>query len=212
MSQLALPLAWPTESNDGGFLIGQSNADAVRLLGDPSVWPVRTAILTGPQRSGRSLLSRVFASRTGATVIDDAAHVAEEALFHAWSRAEADGRPLLLVADARPPAWTVRLPDLRSRLAASPVAMIDAPDDELARALLDRVFTRAGLDARPDLIDWLAARTERSHAALLDTADALVTAAMEQRRRLSIPFARGVVSGYGAPDTPDVAPDTTGTP
>ena len=117
-----------------------------------------TAILTGPRKSGRSLLARIFAAKSGGAIIDEAERQPEEALFHAWNRAQADRRPLILIADAPPPEWTVALPDLRSRLAASPVATIGPPDDELIRALLEREFQRRSLDARPDLIEWLAAR------------------------------------------------------
>jgi chromosomal replication initiation ATPase DnaA len=207
MTQLALPLAWPAEPGGEAFLVGPSNEQAVRMLDAWADWPVRTALLVGAPRSGRSLLARVFATRSGAAVIDDARSVSEPELFHAWNRAQEEGRPLLLVADRRPSAWETRLPDLRSRLAASPVAEIGAPDDALARALLAHSFERRGLDARPDLIDWMAARVERSHAALLDAAEAVARAAAERRRRLSIPFARAALSDYGASDPPDSIED-----
>lgn len=206
MSQLALPLAWGPDPGDDGFLVGPSNERAVRTLDDWTRWPVRTALLVGPPRSGRSLLSRVFTRRSGAVVMDDAERAPEDALFHAWNRAEAANRPLLLVAATAPPAWDVALSDLRSRLAASPVAEIGPPDDALAHALLERQFARRGLDARAELLDWLAARVERSHAALLRAVDALDTGAMERRRGLSIPLARatlleaGLLSAAGQED------------
>ena len=75
----------------------------------------------------------------------------------------------MIVADARAARnGAIKLPDLRSRLAASPTVADRPPDDALMRALLERQFLRRGLDARPELIDWLVARVERSHVALLD--------------------------------------------
>ena len=128
----------------------------------------------------------------------DGAQVApEEALFHAWNRAEAANRPLLLVADQAPPSWDVSLPDLRSRLAASPLAEISAPDDALVSALLERGLARRGLDARPELVDWIAARIERSHTAVVEAADALNARTMERRRGLSIPLARETLHAAG---------------
>jgi len=115
-------------------------------------------------------------------------------LFHAWNQAQEEGRPLVIVADAAPPAWEVKLPDLRSRLAASPHAVIDAPDDALVRSLLDHLFHRRGLDARPDLVDWIAARIERSHLAVERTVDAIDQAAMERRTRPTIPLARAALA------------------
>lgn len=189
MNQFALPLAWPADEQ-GEFLVLDSNARAVRMLEHWATWPVRTAILAGPAQSGRSLLGRIFAARSGGTVIDDADHVAEEALFHAWNEAQERRRPLLLIARTAPPGWSVALPDLRSRLAASPSAEIGAPEDALIAALFERGFARRNLDVRADLVTWLTARTDRSHAAVMETIDRLDQAALAGRRRLTIPLAR----------------------
>ncbi|WP_298670014.1 DnaA/Hda family protein [uncultured Sphingomonas sp.] len=190
MSQIALPLEWPADPRDEEFLVTPSNARAAHTLEHWGAWPVMTALLTGPRKSGRSLLARIFASKSGGAIIDDAEMRSETELFHAWNRAQADRRPLLIVADAAPPEWRIKLPDLNSRLGASPIAAIGAPDDELMRALLERQFLRRGLDARADLIDWLVARIERSHIAVMRTVDALDQEVLERRKRLSIPLAR----------------------
>jgi chromosomal replication initiation ATPase DnaA len=189
MNQFALPLGWAAEEQ-GEFLVVESNARAVRMLEHWATWPVRTAVLAGPPKSGRSLLARIFAARSGGSVIDDAETVDEEALFHAWNRAQEERRPLLLIAAAVPPTWPIALPDLRSRLAASPTATIDAPEEALMAALFERGFARRHLDARADLIAWLTARTERSHTAVIETIDRLDRAALAGRRRLTIPLAR----------------------
>jgi hypothetical protein len=206
MTQMALPLAWPADPRDDAFLVTPSNAPAARLLEQWDSWPVRTAILTGPRRSGRSLLARIFAGKSGGAIIDDAERLSEAELFHAWNRAQEDGRPLVIVADAAPPAWSVRLPDLRSRLSLSPHAVIDVPDDALVRALLDHYFARAHLDARPDLIEWIAARIERSHLSVERAVDAVDQATMERRARPTIPLARAALAACSliasAPEEP----------
>lgn len=197
MSQMALPLGWPADPRDDAFVVTPSNARAAHALEHWATWPVMAAIVTGPRKSGRSLLARIFAAKSGGTIIDDAERVPEAQIFHAWNAAQAQRRPLVIVADAAPPAWAVRLPDLRSRLAASTHAEIGAPDDALMRALLAHLFVRRHLDARPDLIDWLASRIERSHVAVIRTVDALDQEVMERRKRLSIPFARATLAEHG---------------
>jgi len=196
MTQLALPFVWPPDPSDDEFLISDSNAAAARHLRDWRGWPVPASLLIGPRKSGRTLLARLFV-KGGGRAIDDADRQNETQLFHAWNAAQADGVPLLLVADAVPPEWRVKLPDLRSRLAATPVARIDPPDDALMRALFERAFLKRGLDARPDLVQWLAHRVERSHIALWRAVDALDMAALAERRRLSIPLARTALSATG---------------
>ncbi len=167
------------------------------MLRDWQNWPGRVALLTGPRKSGRSLLARLFAATSGGQVIDDAEQHSETALFHAWNAAQACATPLLLVAQEAPPAWRIALPDLRTRLAATPVARIEAPDEALTTALLERGFLRRGLDARPDLVQWLAARLERSHLALIRAIDSLDAAALSGHRRLSIPLARATLAAAG---------------
>lgn len=202
MSQIALPLEWPDDPCDDDFLVTSATADAVRMLETPAAWPVSAALLVGPRKSGRSLLARIFAARTGGAIIDDADTRPEPEVFHAWNAAQQSGRPLVIVAQAAPPEWSVRLPDLRSRLGATPVARIDAPDDALMRALLERGFLRRGLDAREDLIDWLAGRIERSHLAVIRVLDALEAEASGRRRRLTVPLARTVLADAALMEAP----------
>ena len=194
MSQIALPFEWPADPRDDEFLISDSNAHAVHALEHWGAWPVMAALLTGPRKSGRSLLARIFAAKSGGTILDDAERQGEAAIFHAWNRAQADRRPLLIVADAAPPAWSVKLPDLRSRLSATPVLELGAPDDVLMRALFGRLFLKRGLDARPDLIQWLVTRVERSHISVMRAVDVLDQEVLERRKRLSIPFAKATLA------------------
>lgn len=204
MSQIALPLAWPADPRDEEFLVTPSNARAVHALDHWATWPVMAALLVGPRKSGRSLLARIFAAKSGGAIIDDADARPEEELFHAWNRAQVTRRPLLMIADAAPPAWHITLPDLRSRIAATPLAEIAAPDDALMRALFERKFAHRGLDARPDLIDWLVARIERSHLAVMRTVDALDQEVMESRKRLSVPLARTTLAAAALiPQSPE---------
>ncbi|HEX8302435.1 chromosomal replication initiator DnaA [Sphingomonas sp.] len=190
MSQLRLPLGMP-EARETEFLVGGSNVRAVQQLERWATWPVMAALLTGPRKSGRSLLARIFAAKSGGTILDDADRAKEADVFHAWNRAQADRRPLLIVAEAAPPEWAVKLPDLRSRLAASPLLQIGPPDDALMPQLLERAFERHLLHAKPEVIAWIATRIERSHIAILRVADALESAGVQ---RLSIPTARATLA------------------
>ncbi len=194
---MALPLGWPAAPRDDAFIVTPSNARAAHLLEHWGAWPVLSAVLTGPRKSGRSLLARIFAAKSGGIIVDDAERMPEAQIFHAWNAAQESRRPLVIVADSLPPAWPVKLPDLRSRLAASTHAVIGAPDDALMRLLFTELFRRRGLDARPDLIDWLATRVERSHITVQRVVDALDQEALERRKRLTIPLARTVLAAAG---------------
>ncbi len=197
MAQAALPFDWPADEDDAAFLPSPANRAARDHLARWADWPVMATVLTGPRRSGRSLLGRAFARRAGGVLIDEAERADEEALFHAWNRAQQVRRPLLLVADAPAPSWGVRLPDLRSRLLATPHVAIEEPDDLLVHELLPKLLNQRGLLVPPEVVTFLAPRAERSYLALGRLVEALDRAALAGRRRLSVPLAREVLAGLG---------------
>ncbi|RZF61057.1 chromosomal replication initiator DnaA [Sphingomonas populi] len=199
-AQLALPLEWPADPRDDEFLVTQSNERAIQQLEHWSTWPVAAVVVTGPRKSGRSLLARIFAAKAGGHLIDDAEQQKEADIFHAWNRAQETRKPVVIVAYAAPPEWAIRLPDLRSRLIASPTLRLGEPDEALMRALFERQFYRRGLDARPDLIEWLVRRIERTHVALLRAVDVLDEAVLGSRKRLSIALARATLAEAGLID------------
>ena len=197
MKQLFLPLPYPDATGEDAFIISESNSRAAQSLKRWGAWPVMAAMLVGPRKSGRSLLARIFAAQSGGTIIDDAERANETAIFHAWNAAQSSRRPLLIIADSPPPAWDVALPDLRSRLVATPVLAINPPDDALMEALFIHEFARRSMDARPELIQWLIARVERSYVALVRAVDSLDQEVGQTRKRLSIPLARGTLAPLG---------------
>jgi hypothetical protein len=200
MSQIALPLDWPADERDEEFILSCANQAVARHLEHWALWPVPITILTGPRKSGRSLLGRLFARKTGGRLLDDAWRQEEEAIFHAWNAAMASRKPLLLVSDVAPPEWDVVLPDLASRLSATPRVAILPPDDILLRALLEHGLAKRGLPAPPNLVTWMSARIERSYVGIHSAIDALDRASLSQRHRLTIPLAKVALTEAGVID------------
>jgi hypothetical protein len=197
-AQFALPLDWSAAgSNDPPLVVGACNADALRYLAHPATWPVAKVVLAGPPQSGRSLIGRIFARSTGGRVIDGPDSVSEEEMFHAWNAAQ-DGRGLLLIlADSAPSGWDVRLPDLRSRLAAVPVLHIAAPDDAYARDYIETQFALRGLAVGGDVADFIVRRMHRSHANLARIVDLLDAASLARGARVGKRLAGDVLRGEG---------------
>jgi len=198
MIQPALPLDWPADDGDADFIVTASNRAAVTHLERPATWPVFVTLLTGPRKSGRSLLGRVFARRSGGRVIDDADRVDERSLFSAWNEAQGLRRPLVLIAEVPPPSWSVLLPDLASRLAATPTVTLGPPDDDLIGRLLAKQLERRGLELTLEVRAYLIPRSPRSHHGVIALADALDTASLARRRAITIPLAREVLGPIDA--------------
>ena len=197
MAQIALPLDWPVADRDEDFLVSDANRAAFEHLRRWSTWPVMATVLTGPRKSGRSLLGRLFVRKTGGRLFDDAESHDEEELFHAWNEAQQRRKPLLLIADAPPPLWEVRLPDLRSRLAATPTVAIEDPDDALLGGLVVKLLGDRGVAAPPDLADYVVPRIERSYVAVQQVVDVLDKDAFLHQRRMTVPMVRKALEGAG---------------
>ena len=194
MTQIALPLDWPAEEANDAFIVTASNELAVRRIQAFATWPVCTMILTGPRKSGRSLFGRLFAARADAVLIDDAEGRDETEIVHAWNEAQARRRPLLMIADAPPPLWAVDLPDLRSRLSATPVVAFADPDEDLIAQLIAQLLERRGIAAAPGLIAYLAPRIERSHYAIIMLVDRLDAVSLSRRRAVTVSLAREILA------------------
>lgn len=194
MSQIALPLDWPADDSNDAFIVTASNAVAVHRIHAFGTWPVSTMLLTGPRKSGRSLFGRLFAARAGGMLIDDAETRDETEIFHAWNEAQARRRPLLLIADAPPPAWQPSLADLRSRLSATPVVTFGDPDEALVQQLITHLLERRGIVVLPEVVAYLAPRMERSHRAIIAIVDKLDAASLSRRRPVTVPLAREVLA------------------
>lgn len=197
VDQIALPLNWPVADRDEDFLISDANRAAFEHLKRWSMWPVAATLLTGPRKSGRSLLGHIFVRKTGGRLFDNAESHEEEALFHAWNEAQEKRRPLLIVADAPPPQWEIALPDLRSRMAATPHIELGEPDDILLGNLIVKLLGDRGIATPPDLAEYLVPRIERSYVAVQRIVDILDWAVLSHHRRMTVPMARSALMEAG---------------
>lgn len=191
-TQIALPLV--TARGAETVVMGRSLVPVIEALQAAERWPFRTAILAGPPRSGKSLLARWFAESGAGEVVDGADALPEDEVFHRWNRAQADGKPLLLVANRAPGEWRVALPDLASRLGAALLIEIAPPDDDLVAGLVAELSARRGLVLGEQVLSYLLPRLERSYAEielLIETLDRL---SLERKAPVTISLVRDALA------------------
>ena len=223
MNQFALPLSLGGAERRR-IVIGAANRPAIDALAAPDTWPFGTAILTGPPRSGKSMLGAWFAGNAGlsgnggptengfdaaqsrrldapARIIIDNAHLIEETtLFHRWNRAREQDAHLLLIAGAEP--WRIALPDLASRLGAALHLEIGAPDDALAAELVLAHAHARGLMLGEEAANYLAARSERSFAGIEALVAMIDTLSLERKAPPTLAIWRAAIEALYGPDEP----------
>ena len=195
MSQIALPLSATGTSER--IILGPSNQPVADAFARAATWPFRTAILTGPPRTGKSLLARWFVGSGQGEAVDDADRHDEAALFHRWNRAQAQGTALLLVSGAPPGQWRIALPDLASRLGAALLLEIGPPDDAMLAALVEEHAARRGLVLGEGASAWLLPRLERSHAAVEALVATIDRLSLERKQPVTISLLRDALAESG---------------
>jgi chromosomal replication initiation ATPase DnaA len=219
--QLPLALAHAPHYGRDAFVEGESNRAALRLVDSWPGWPSPVVLLTGPAGSGRTHLAHIWAERADARIVEgaglsvgtvpdlkpggamavedvDAAAIPEAALFHLINRAKELDAWLLLTAGGPPEEWRVELPDLRSRLRLATPAALGAPDDDLLRQVLVKLFADRQLIVDKPLLDYLIVRMERSLSFAGLLVPALDDAALAAGRPVSRAVAGTVLKDLGA--------------
>lgn len=222
-SQMPLDFGHRAALGREDLLVAPSNRDAVAWLDLWPDWPAPGLVIHGPEASGKTHLASVWQARSSAKVLragdiaGDApailgearavviegleSGIDERAMFHLYNYLTGQGGSLLLTALTPASRWPIKLPDLRSRLAALPAVAVGAPDDSLIEAVMVKQFADRQLRVAPEVVTYLLPRLERSLAGVRRIVEALDTAALAERRPVTIPLAREVLHRLGISGT-----------
>ena len=218
--QLVFDLAHRQALGAEDFLVSNSNAAAVEMIDRWPQWPHPASLVAGPQGSGKSHIANVWRLRSGggivtaaelddatvASLADGAAIVVEDvdrgiadekALFHLLNRARESKLSVLITSRVPPGEQEFRVPDLRSRLRALPLAQMQPPDETLLKAVLVKLFDDRQLSVEPQVIDYLNVRMERSMAAANRVVAAVDRLALATHRKVTRPLAAEALAGLG---------------
>lgn len=203
MRQIALPLSsGPGPAKPCRIIVGQGNADVIEALREPERWPFRTAVLSGPPRSGKSLLARWFAESGRGAAIDDADAMDEQSLFHRWNRAQEERQPLLVVSNAGEGGWKIALPDLASRMGAAMRLEVGPPDDAMLAELIALHAEMRGLALDDSATAYLVGRCVRSHLGVEQLVAAIDRISLERKQPATLAVWREALEEIVGPDQP----------
>ncbi len=221
--QLVLALPHRPALGRDDFLVAGSNAAAVAMIDQWPDWPAPAVLLVGPAGSGKSHLVEVWRQKSaagriatselregdvpallasGRLAVEDGpgAGLDEKALFHLLNYARQQGAQLLITSNVRPSQWQVKLPDLLSRLRALPVTELGAPDDNLLRGVLVKLFADRQLAIDDTIVSYLLVRMPRSLEAARTLVAEIDRRALEEKAAVTRAFAARVLAQLHAPE------------
>ena len=112
----------------------------------------------------------------------------QEAVFHLFNRIRDRGGRLLIGADSPPAQLDDVLPDLTSRLGWGPVFQLATLDDEQKSQVIQFRADRRGMHFDDDPARYLVTRSGRSMVELMERLNQLEQLAVDEKRKLTIPF------------------------
>lgn len=213
--QNALPLVWHDSYDIDHYIVAECNELAWQAIQKPNEWVMPVLLIIGEAASGKTHLAEIFAQLHYGEKIthqDDITRAlqsdkprvfdnidlflinnseAKEAVFHLVNASMTDKIPLLLTAQTSPQEWAL-LPDLLSRLQAANHVHLQEPNDDIIKKAYHKFFTDRGVLVDNRALEYLATRSERSFSGIRRNVDILDKAALEQSRKITVPFIQNI--------------------
>ena len=118
-----------------------------------------------------------------------------ENLFHFMNIIKDQGKKAVILSISAPGHLSIALKDLDSRLKACYVCELEAPDDDLLKALILKHAQDHQILIPQDVLNFLLLRMERSFKVAQDVVRQLAILSLRDHRPISIPFVKDVL-GY----------------
>ena len=195
-------------NNDNDFYTNKTNIDAFEgLLKNNN----KLIFLTGPKKSGKSLLSQIWLNQNHAIkynrnfeyIIKSKHNILfdniennlnEEELFHIINHCNAYNLKILINSNYNIDELNVSLPDLISRLKIFSFCIINKPDDDMLLNILTKLFVEKQFIINSnDIFKFIIRRSNRSYEDIINMVEKLDTLSMEKKRQLTIPLIKEIL-------------------
>ena len=217
MQQLNLEFDLAPIYNSNDYIVTNSNEYAYNYITERTQWQglyKNIIAVIGPNESGKTHLAHIWKKLNNASfidlsnisnhvsfftmenfIIDDLENVitAEKPLFYFLNYVINSNKKLLITSQKDSGALQIKIPDLASRLNAIYKTVIQEPDDELVRIILQKQFYNRQLHVEPEVIQYISHHIQRKYSSIKHIANELDKFSLLKKRSITIPFAKEVL-------------------
>lgn len=186
-------------------------------------WPSHIVILAGPTGSGKSHIADVWREKAGAqsiefsTTIDEIVTISKQSpilledidrqdmdetkFFHLLNAVKEAQSTILITSRSWPASWSIKLPDLASRIKSATVVEIGEPDEMLLTQVIYKLFADRQIEIDEKVVNYLVLRMERSLAVAQNIVERMDHLALSKKMSMSRAIAADVLAEFELHET-----------
>lgn len=221
LKQLSLPITWAFSKKRKDFVVSDCNRYAFEWL---EKWPFKIkdnfVCMVGEKGSGKTHLSRIWAERLGADIInanndvfnkwyniissentqkyfvlDDADLIKDDILlFYIYNTIKEKNAYLLMTSVDFPNKWDLKFNDIKSRLSTLNIIRIQRPNELVIISIIEKMLLQRGIIAKENVIEYIANRIERSYESINYWVNRLDSLLIDKKSGLSIKIVKEIIN------------------
>ena len=198
-----------SKNNHENYFVNQTNQKAYDLTNLDQF--NQNIFLFGPKKSGKSYLASLWKDKNNAisfnnnfskiidtkknVVIDDVlGKVSDENLFHLINHCKLNNLKIYFVSSLDLNTYDFKFRDLYSRLREFIYLEIKAPDDEMCKMLLVKLFyDKQIIIKNKEIFDYIFKRLNRTYLDIYIFVERLDRLSLEKKRQLTIPLIKEII-------------------
>ena len=216
VDQKLLELGIHESFDENDYFVTKSNYFAKNIIDTWPKWEKKIVNLTGEKYSGKTHLSTIFKTKTGALyLIGDKINnqtlrqiklsnniiienlnesVNEKLLYSIFNLIEQDNKYLLISSIKAVDTMKFSLPDLVSRLKNCIIAKIEQPDDDLIYAIILKSFSDRQIKLDNKIIDYIIKRIARSYSKMHEFIYKIDELSLKKKKSINFKIIKEIIS------------------
>jgi len=210
INQYILPLNPHELYHLDDFILSSSNEQAYNAIDN---WPItwghlpyaNSLLLKGPESSGKTYLARIWQGRSqgcllrknedfkstvieehSSFIIEDIEQWDEELLLHYFNAIHESGKYLLLTTAREHNNFSLK--DIGSRINSIATVKIEAPDDDLLKIFLFKLFSQASIRSSMQVQNYLLSHLPRKFNEIINFIREINEFSLSNKKNLTLPL------------------------